>query len=35
LAEKDLGWKPKTTLDELVEMMVKYDLSNEDYGGIE
>lgn len=34
-AEKELGWKATTDLKELVYKMVKYDLENEDYGGIE
>lgn len=32
-AEKELGWKAKTTLEELVRIMVQYDLSYDDYGG--
>ena len=28
-AEKELGWKPKTSFKELVEMMVKADLERE------
>ena len=31
----ELGWNPKTTLEELVYKMVKYDLENDDYGGNE
>lgn len=34
-AFKKLGWKAKTTLEELVEKMVRYDLDYDDYGGIE
>jgi GDPmannose 4,6-dehydratase len=34
-AQKLLGWKPKTTLKELVKLMVKYDLQNDNYGGAE
>lgn len=34
-AEKNLGWKPKTSLEQLVKVMVDYDLKNDDYGGIE
>ncbi|HCU07020.1 MAG TPA: GDP-mannose 4,6-dehydratase [Holosporales bacterium] len=34
-AEKELGWKAKTTLDELITKMVNYDLNNENYGGKE
>lgn len=34
-AEKELGWKAKTNLKELVNQMVKYDLRYEDYGGEE
>lgn len=33
LAEKELGWKAKTTLKELVHMMVQYDLKYDDFGG--
>jgi GDPmannose 4,6-dehydratase len=32
-AERVLGWKPKTTLKELVKIMVQYDLKYETYGG--
>ena len=35
LIEKELGWKAKTTLKDLVSMMVKYDLENDYYGGKE
>jgi GDPmannose 4,6-dehydratase len=35
LAESDLGWKPKTSLRELVRMMVQYDLKFDNYGGQE
>jgi GDPmannose 4,6-dehydratase len=31
-AMRKLGWKPRTSLQELVDMMVKYDLAHEDYG---
>jgi GDPmannose 4,6-dehydratase len=34
-ANKYLGWKSKTSLDELVEKMVKYDILNDNYGGLE
>lgn len=34
-AEKELGWKAKTDLKELVNQMVKYDLQYDDYGGVE
>ncbi len=34
-AFKDLNWKPTVSFDRLVEVMVKYDLENSDYGGIE
>ena len=34
-AKKVLNWEPKTTLPELVSLMVRYDLENADYGGIE
>ncbi|MDT8397328.1 MAG: GDP-mannose 4,6-dehydratase [Pseudomonadales bacterium] len=32
-AERVLGWKPKTSLKELVKIMVAYDLKYETYGG--
>ena len=31
-AFKELNWKPKTTLTELVKIMVDYDLKYDDYG---
>lgn len=31
----ELGWQPKTPLEELVRIMVRYDLANDDYGGEE
>lgn len=34
-AQKELGWMPKTSLKDLVKIMVQYDLNNEFYGGIE
>ena len=34
-ANRILGWKPKTSLKDLVKIMVDYDLKNEDYGGNE
>jgi GDPmannose 4,6-dehydratase len=34
-AERELGWKAKTSLKELVHIMVQYDLNNEGYGGRE
>ncbi len=34
-AVNGLGWKPKTTLDELIYKMVKYDLDYDNYGGLE
>jgi GDPmannose 4,6-dehydratase len=34
-AKEKLGWKAKTTLEELVHIMVKYDLENDNYGGNE
>lgn len=34
-AMKCLGWKPRTTIKELVKIMVDYDLKYEGYGGIE
>lgn len=35
LANKELGWSAKTSLDELIENMVKYDLNYDNYGGKE
>lgn len=35
LAKKELGWEAKTSLKELVKIMVQYDLKNEGYGGEE
>jgi GDPmannose 4,6-dehydratase len=35
LAMEELGWKPKTSLEELVRMMVAYDLKHDNYGGDE
>lgn len=32
-AEKELGWKAKTSLKELVQIMVQYDLKYDNYGG--
>lgn len=34
-AKKEIGWESKTTLGELVYKMVKYDIENDNYGGIE
>ena len=34
-AEKELGWERQVTFQELVSGMVKYDLENDDFGGIE
>jgi len=34
-AMQELKWKPKTSLEELVKIMVKYDLENDNYGGKE
>ncbi|HCT94548.1 MAG: GDP-mannose 4,6-dehydratase [Bacteroidetes bacterium GWE2_39_28] len=34
-ARNELGWEAKTTLNELVIKMVKYDLENDNYGGEE
>jgi GDPmannose 4,6-dehydratase len=34
-ARRELGWEPKTSLEELVRIMVRYDLNNDDYGGQE
>lgn len=34
-AMRELNWKPKTSLEELVKIMVKYDLENDNYGGKE
>lgn len=31
-AQRELGWKPKTSLKQLVEMMVRYDLAHDGYG---
>lgn len=35
LANKDLGWTAKTSLDDLILSMVTYDLTFDDYGGKE
>ena len=34
-AKKELNWKPRISFEQLVKIMVKYDLENEDYGGKE
>jgi GDPmannose 4,6-dehydratase len=34
-AKNELGWEPKTSLEELVQIMVRYDLANDGYGGAE
>ena len=34
-ARLELGWEPKTSLEELVRIMVRYDLNNDGYGGQE
>ena len=34
-ARKQLGWEPKTHIRELVTMMVNYDLTYDNYGGID
>ena len=34
-AKEKLGWEAKITLEELVRKMVKYDLNNDNYGGVE
>jgi GDPmannose 4,6-dehydratase len=34
-AKVELGWKPKTSLKELIHIMVNYDLKNETYGGMD
>jgi GDPmannose 4,6-dehydratase len=34
-AEKELGWKRQVSFRDLVSGMVKYDLENDDFGGIE
>ena len=34
-AKEKMGWEAKTTLEELVRKMVKYDLNYDNYGGIE
>ena len=31
-SSKELGWTPKTSFEDLVSLMVKYDLEYEDYG---
>ena len=31
-AQKKLGWRPKTSLEELVKIMVEYDLNYDGYG---
>lgn len=35
LIYKNIGWKAKTDLKELVKIMVRYDLENDNYGGVE
>jgi len=32
-AQRELGWRAKTSLEELVGLMVRYDLNHDDYGG--
>ena len=32
-ARKQLGWEPKTSVRDLVTMMVNYDLKYDNYGG--
>jgi len=32
-AASKLGWQPKTSLEELVQIMVQYDLKYDEYGG--
>ncbi|MFL2693712.1 MAG: GDP-mannose 4,6-dehydratase [Gammaproteobacteria bacterium] len=34
-AKTDLGWEAKTTLKQLISEMVKYDLANDTFGGLE
>lgn len=34
-AREKLGWRPKTRIRELIEIMVNYDLKYEDFGGVE
>ena len=34
-AKEKLGWEAKTDVRELCRMMVRYDLKNENYGGVE
>jgi GDPmannose 4,6-dehydratase len=34
-AEKELGWKRRVSFQELVSGMVRYDLKNDDFGGVE
>lgn len=35
LIAKDLGWRPKTSIEELVKIMVRYDMKFSTYGGQE
>lgn len=34
-AREKLGWTPKTSIKSLIDIMVKYDLKNDTYGGVE
>jgi GDPmannose 4,6-dehydratase len=34
-AEKELGWKRQVSFQDLVSLMVKYDIENDDFGGVE
>ena len=34
-AKKELGWAPRTTIRDLVRIMVNYDLHNDGYGGVD
>jgi GDPmannose 4,6-dehydratase len=34
-AEKELGWKRQVSFQDLVSCMVKYDIENDDFGGVE
>jgi GDPmannose 4,6-dehydratase len=34
-AKKELGWEPKTSIRELIKMMVNYDLKYDNYGGFD
>ena len=34
-AEKELGWQRQVSFQDLVSLMVKYDIENDDFGGVE